>query len=96
MKIYVIIVEVLREKERQDETQFTTKIHRFLNFNPYWMLEHFFQKNLIFTLCMAKFRVLVMCFPYFTDDYNINVILNLLNNLNIFLTTILILKACIK
>ncbi len=26
MKIYVIAVEVIREKERQDETQFTTKI----------------------------------------------------------------------
>ncbi len=34
MKIYIIIVEALRKKERQDETQFTTKIDGFLNFNP--------------------------------------------------------------
>ncbi len=35
MKIYVGAVEVLREKERQDETQFTTKIDDFfLSFTP--------------------------------------------------------------
>jgi hypothetical protein len=34
MKIYIIIVEALRKKEKQDETQFTTKIDGFLNFNP--------------------------------------------------------------
>jgi NADH:ubiquinone oxidoreductase subunit 6 (subunit J) len=26
VKIYVVVVEALRKKERQDETQFTTKI----------------------------------------------------------------------
>jgi len=31
---------------------------------------------------MAKLKVLMKCFPYFMDDYNINVILNLLNNFN--------------
>jgi len=30
VKIYVAAVEVLRKKERQDETQFTTKIDGFL------------------------------------------------------------------
>ncbi len=35
MKIYVWAVEALREKERQDETQFTTKIDSFfLSFHP--------------------------------------------------------------
>jgi hypothetical protein len=33
-KIYVAAVEVLRKKERQDETQFTTKIDGFLSFKP--------------------------------------------------------------
>jgi len=33
MQKYVAAVEVLRKKERQDETQFTTKIDGFLSFN---------------------------------------------------------------
>jgi hypothetical protein len=32
LKIYVAGVEALRKKERQDETQFTTKIDGFLTF----------------------------------------------------------------
>jgi hypothetical protein len=35
MKIlYVAVVEALRKEERQDETQFTTKIDGFLSFIP--------------------------------------------------------------
>jgi hypothetical protein len=34
VEIYVAAMEALRQKERQDETQFTTKIDGFLNFNP--------------------------------------------------------------
>ncbi len=34
VKIYVTAVEALRKKERQDETQFTTKINGFLSFTP--------------------------------------------------------------
>jgi hypothetical protein len=34
VQIYVAAVEVLRKKERQDETQFTTKINGFLSFIP--------------------------------------------------------------
>jgi hypothetical protein len=34
VKIYVAAVEALRKKERQDETQFTTKMDGFLSFNP--------------------------------------------------------------
>jgi hypothetical protein len=34
VKTYVAAVEALRQKERQDETQFTTKIDGFLSFSP--------------------------------------------------------------
>jgi hypothetical protein len=34
VKIYVVAVEGLRKKERQDETQFITKIDGFLSFIP--------------------------------------------------------------
>jgi hypothetical protein len=34
VKIYVAAVEALRRKEKQDETQFTTKIDGFLSFIP--------------------------------------------------------------
>jgi hypothetical protein len=42
VKIYVAAVEALRKKERQDETQCTTKIDGFLNFRPFWMLMYVF------------------------------------------------------
>jgi hypothetical protein len=42
VKIYVAAVEALRIKERQDETQFTTKIDGFLSFIPPSMLMYFF------------------------------------------------------
>jgi hypothetical protein len=42
-KIYVAALEALRKKERQDETQFTTKIDDFLSFIPPWMLMYFFE-----------------------------------------------------
>jgi hypothetical protein len=35
VKIYVAAVEALRKKEKQDETQFTTKIDGFLSFTPH-------------------------------------------------------------
>jgi hypothetical protein len=35
-------VESLRKRERQDETQFTTKIDGFPSFIPPWMLMYFF------------------------------------------------------
>jgi hypothetical protein len=72
VKIYVAAVEALRKMERQDETQFITKIDGFLSFNPRWMLMYFFagfSKNL--TLCMTKLRVLVLCLSYFTDNSNV-------------------------
>jgi len=70
VKVYVAAVEALRKKERQDETQFTTKIDGFLSFIPPLhanvLFFRFFFKNL--TLCMTKLRVLVLCFSYFTDN----------------------------
>ncbi len=45
VKIYVAVVEALKEKkERQDETQFITKIDGFLSFIPHWMLMYFFAR----------------------------------------------------
>jgi hypothetical protein len=65
-------VEALRKKERQDETQFTTKIDGFLSFIPPWMLRYFFPGiSLNLTLCMTKLRVMVLCFSYFTDNSNV-------------------------
>jgi len=56
VKIYVAAMEALRKKERQDETQFTTKIDGFQSFiPPRWMLMYFcagFFKNL--TLCIGQ------------------------------------------
>jgi hypothetical protein len=40
VKIYV--AGGAQEKERQDETQFTTEIDRFLSFIPCWMLMYLF------------------------------------------------------
>jgi hypothetical protein len=34
VKIYVAAVDALKKNERQDETQFTTKIDGFLSFYP--------------------------------------------------------------
>ncbi len=49
MKIYVAAVEALRKKERQDETQFTTKI------TQETMLMYFFCRFFLnFTLCMTN------------------------------------------
>ncbi len=100
VKIYVATVEALRKNERQDETQFPTKIDGFLSFIPHWMLMYcfagFFKSQLVYdqnwwfsefhpplnanvlfckfffnlTLCMTKFRVLMLCFSYFTDNSN--------------------------
>jgi hypothetical protein len=42
VKIYVVAAEALRKKERQDETEFTTKIDGFLSFIPPQMLMYFF------------------------------------------------------
>ncbi len=62
-------MEALRQKERQDETQFTTKIDGFLSFIPRQILMFFFPSFFLnLTLCMTKLRVLVLWFSYFTDN----------------------------
>jgi hypothetical protein len=53
------------KNERQDETQFTTKVDGFLSFIPPLNANVLFCRffwNL--TLCMTKLRVLVLCFSY--------------------------------
>jgi hypothetical protein len=76
VKIFVAAVKAIRKKERQDETQFTTKIDRVLSFNPLLnanvFLDSFF---LNLTPCMTKLRVLVLCFPYFTFTDNSNMLM---------------------
>ncbi len=66
VKIYVAAaVEALRKKERQDETQFTTKIdgefHPQLNANVAFFAGFFLK----LTLYMTKLRVLVLCLSYY-------------------------------
>jgi len=62
-------VEALRKKEKQDETQFTTKIDGFLSFIPGWILMYYFARVFLnLTLCMTKPRILVLCFSYFMDN----------------------------
>jgi hypothetical protein len=62
VKIYVAAVQVLSENERQDETEFTTKIDGFLEFT---------QLECKCTSCMIFLNLTtlseVLCFPYFTD-----------------------------
>ncbi len=43
MKIYAIVVKAFMKKERQNETQFATKIDGYLSFTtpPLWMLIYF-------------------------------------------------------
>jgi hypothetical protein len=45
-------VEVLRKKQREDETQFTTKVDGFLSFIPSWMLMYFCAGILIISPCV--------------------------------------------
>jgi hypothetical protein len=67
VKIYVAAVEALRKKERQDETQFTTKVDGFLSFTPPLNANVLFCRFVFtLTLCLTKLRVL--CFSYSTDN----------------------------
>jgi hypothetical protein len=53
VKIYVAASEALRKKERQDETQFTTKIDGFLSFTPLLDANVLFCRFVLnLTLCM--------------------------------------------
>jgi hypothetical protein len=68
-------VEALRKKEGQDETQYTTKIDGLMNFTPHWLLMYLFAICFYLTLCMTKFKVMVLCFPYFMDYFIISIII---------------------
>ncbi len=82
MNIYVCVcvriaaAEALRKKERQDETQFTTKIDAFLSFIPGWMLKYFFAGFYLSHPCMTKLRVMVLGFSYFMDNSIIQLLLH--------------------
>jgi hypothetical protein len=68
VKTHVTTVEVLREKERQGETQFNTKTYRFLSFiPPLYANVLFLQVFFNLTLCMTALRVMVLRFSYFRD-----------------------------
>jgi len=86
VKIYVTALEALREKERQDETQFSTKIDGFLSFTPPLMLLYFFAGFLFnLSLCMTNLRVslvLVLCFPYFMDNFIMLALINIARGSN--------------
>ncbi len=65
VEIYVAAVETLRRKERQDETQFITKIDGFLSFIPPWMLMYIFAPFFLISPCVwpnLEVRVLVLVF----------------------------------
>jgi hypothetical protein len=86
MKIYLVAVEALNIKEREDETQFILKLMVFWGPSP----TPFLNANVLFsrvfflnlTPYRAKLRVLVLCFPIFMDNSNTNqtILLLLLNN----------------
>ncbi len=52
VKIYVAAVEALWRKERQDETQFITKVDGFLSFIPHWMRTYVFARFLKISPCV--------------------------------------------
>jgi hypothetical protein len=71
VKIYVAAMEALRKNERQRETQFTT-FSEFPPPPPPLKANVLFGKFFLnLTPCMIKLRVLMLCFPYFTDNSNI-------------------------
>ncbi len=61
-------MEALRKKERQDETQFTTKIDGFVSFplHPLNANELFSGLKKMSPLFMTKLRVPVLSLPYFS------------------------------
>jgi hypothetical protein len=66
-------MEHYAKKKKNNETHFTTNIDDFLNFTPSKLNVNVFfpklKKN--FILFITKFKVLVLCFPYFTYNSTI-------------------------
>jgi hypothetical protein len=64
-------MEAFNKKERQDETQFATKIDGFMSFSPpHPTLNVGVFLNL--TLIMTKLKVLVLYFPLQIDTFSFN------------------------
>jgi hypothetical protein len=75
VKIYVAAVEALRKKEKTgskpDGTQFGTKSGGFLSLTPPLKAKVLFCRFLLYlTRFWTKLKVLVLCFPEFTEKYN--------------------------
>jgi hypothetical protein len=71
VKIYVAAVEALRKKERQDETQLTTKIDGFLSFTLPLSANVLFCRFFMNLTLYDETQVLVLCLSYFTDNSNV-------------------------
>ncbi len=61
LNIHVTAVEMLMKKERQGETQFTTKIDSFLSFIPPWMLLYTFSRFFLISPCVWPNSGLLCC-----------------------------------
>jgi hypothetical protein len=73
VKIYVAAEKALRKKERQDETHFITKMAQVFWVSPPLNANVPFCRFILnLTRFMTKLRVLVLCFPYFTDNSNVS------------------------
>jgi len=95
MKTYVVAMEMFRQRKQ------IGYIDGFLNFTPYCVLMCFFASFFLnLTLCMTKFRVLVLSFLGFKLEYNLNNILekksfHIVGNWNIFVK-INVMYLCIE
>ncbi len=68
VKIYVTPVEAMKEKgSKSDETQFGTKSGAFLRFSPFKANALFYMFSFNLSRFWTKLRVLVLCFPGFTE-----------------------------
>jgi hypothetical protein len=78
LKIYVAAVEALKRKERQDETQFTTKVDGFFEFHPSLNVNvRFFAGCFKISPCVWPNSGFWCCvFPYFTDNSNVPVFIS--------------------
>jgi len=71
VKIYLAAVEAFRKKERQDETQITTKTDGFLSFIPCWTLIYFFAGFFLISPCVWPNTGFWCCvFSHFRDNSN--------------------------
>jgi hypothetical protein len=76
-------VEALRKKERQDETQFTTKIDGFLSFIPRWMLMYFFAGFLKISPCYDQTQSSGAVFSWLYEYLNVLEIFKAMDSLTL-------------